>query len=197
MRISVTAAASPSRLKARRGACSTRDCCASMLRRSISAMRSPIVLMASAMTLVARSCRSAEPRSLDDRRSSVFSIQRVIESSAPAVRALASRVMLSRAAAWPTRLSIASRDGAGSGCRGAVSIRPCDRRASRSDRAAMSSCSGGLGARASSLSSRILWSSHSPSVMPARRAAAFAASRVRGSTPFTLQGKLLAMILLA
>jgi hypothetical protein len=33
--------------------------------------------------------------------------------------------------------------------------------------------------------------------MPARRAAAFAASRVRGSTPFTLQGKLLAMISLA
>jgi hypothetical protein len=33
--------------------------------------------------------------------------------------------------------------------------------------------------------------------MPARRAAAFAASRVLGSTPLTLQGKLFAMFVLA
>jgi hypothetical protein len=33
--------------------------------------------------------------------------------------------------------------------------------------------------------------------MPARRAAAFAASRVRGSTPLTLQGRLVAIVTLA
>ena len=152
---------------------------------------------------VARSCRSAAARSPAVMRCSVFSIQRAIESSAPAVLALDSRVSVSVAAAWVITASMSAtrqrrpRRGAAAAC-DEVSIWPCDSRARRSDSAAMSSCSGARRRReSSSASSRSLWSSHSPSVMPARRAAAFAASRVRGSTPLTLQGKLVAMSMLA
>jgi hypothetical protein len=39
----------------------------------------------------------------------------------------------------------------------------------------------------------MVWFSHCPTVMPARRAAIFAASRASGSTPLTLQGDIFAI----
>lgn len=99
-------------------------CWASLARRSISTIRSPMVLIASAMTLVARSWRSAAARSPEAMRSSVCSIQRAIESSAPAVRVLVSRVSFSAVAAWRTSASISERDGLCGVTREAVSVRP-------------------------------------------------------------------------
>ena len=46
----------------------------------------------------------------------------------------------------------------------------------------------GGGAGGSWPSSMIIWLSHSPSVMPERRARSLAISRALGSIPFTLQG---------
>ena len=69
------------------------------LRRKSWLSRLPIVLIASAITAVARSWRSTVVCSPCDRRLSVRSIHCAIESSALAVRALLSRVRRSAMAA--------------------------------------------------------------------------------------------------